>query len=257
MKIILVVLAINFLTCSLVRIIQGGRFVYNIKPYPDYNGKNVLIAGVLGQPEPTYSKIRMPYGGNGYLNYSLFGFNPKNAGKQLKRLSKTKNHIIGSKDYIIGLTVGCKAILYAGLIGKRRVLLSPYTHSIGLTVKDQTRLEYLTPILEVIAWALGWIAVLPIIRTKQKTFYSLALLADQLFWTYYGDPEPDENCGANYDVILDRDTDHQENAVMADIYKKARIATVATTHERIAEEVIAKLYETILEEFLVQKEGSH
>lgn len=249
-KIILVVLAINFLTCSLARLIQGGRFVYNKRPYPDYNGKMVLIAGILGQPETTYGKIKMPYGGSGYLNYSLFGFNPKNAGKQLKQFLESKDHIVGTKDYIIGMDVGCKAIVYAGLIGERRVLLSPYTHAIGLKAKDQTKISILSPILEVLTWALGWISIIPIIRTKQKNWYSLALLADQLFWTYYGDPEIDEKCGMDYDVLLDRDTTHQENYVMADVYKKSNLITVATERSCITVEPVAKLYESILNAIL-------
>lgn len=88
-SIIICLLLFNFMTCAIARAIHGGCFEYDSATFPAYNGKNILIAGMLGQPETSFKYIDLPYCYSGYLRYSMFGFNPINAGRQLSALAKT------------------------------------------------------------------------------------------------------------------------------------------------------------------------
>ena len=243
-KIIILVLLTNFITCLIARLIQGGRFTYNKNIYPAYNGKMILIAGMLSQPESAYQYINMPYGCSGYLKFSLLGYNPKKSGKQLKELAK-------SKDYVIGISVGCKSIIYADSPGKKRILVNPCTHSITLKAEYQMLLQYLSPILEVVSYALGWLSILPVIKTKLGDRYSLALLADQLFWIYYGDPEYEKTASqVGTGLILSKSDEFLENDIISEIYRRSSIEKVPARHGFIASQYVAQYFNEAINKLL-------
>ena len=173
-------LLINFFSFFTIKTFQAGKFVYNKKKFPNYNGRVFLIAGEMSQPEKAYGRIEMPYSVRVNMRYSLLGFNPIEAGKQLEELAL-------SEDYIVASSLGCKALVYSHRDDIKRVMIDPATHSIILKAERQMRLR-LAPILVVLAYALGWLSVIPFIPTRSGNFYSFALLSDQLYWLYYGDP---------------------------------------------------------------------
>lgn len=233
---IIAFIGVNFITCLVVRMVQAGCFTYNWDTYPNYSGKMIFIAGAFGQPEETYEKIHKPYCCSAYLNYSLLGYNPKNAGKQLSKLIKTK-------DYVVGSSVGCKAIIYANRSAVRRVFINPMTHFIALKPKYQTLIQYLAPLAEVLSYALGWLAVLPIIKT-QTGRYSIALLIDQIYWMYYGDPDSDEMGRlSETGVIISKNDKYLENDIIKGIYKGARIEQVSFDYSHMMDEVASEEYD--------------
>lgn len=243
-EIIILILIFNFISCSIARIIKGGRFTYNKKIFPNYNGKMILISGMLSQPENVFKLIHMPYGCNGYLNYSLLGYNPKSSGKQLAELTR-------SKDFVVGVSIGCKSILLSHHPENRRVFVNPMTHSIILKPKYQMLIQYLSPIAEVLSHAIGWLAVLPVIRTGTKNFYSIALLVDQLYWMYYGDPHFDDI--GNLDetgVITSTDDEFLENHIIEGIYNGATFEETYTRHGYLADPDVSNEYDQAINNLL-------
>lgn len=239
-KVFLVILFLNFITCLITRKIQGGRFTYNKKTYPDYNGKNILIAGMLSQPENAYKYVELPYCHSAYLRFSPFGYNPKISGEQLRKL-------IRSKDVVVGLSVGCKSIIFAHRPETCRILVNPMTHSITLKAEKQLLIEYLSPIAEVLSYLLGWLAVIPVIKTGTGDFYSIALLVDQLFWMYYDDPHFDDIGKMNkIGVVISTDDEYLENHIIKGIYNCAEFVEIDTAHGQITNREAVYEYSTAI-----------
>lgn len=241
-KTILIIIILNFITCLIVRAMQGGRFVYNKNIYPDYNGKMLLIAGIMDQPEKVYKCINMPYGCSGYLNYSLLGYNPKNSGVQLSALTK-------SKDYIIGTGVGCKSIIFSHHPENKRALINPMTHSIVLEPRFQIFIEYVVPVLRFIAFLLGWISVIPLIRTKKGSWCSIALLLDQLYWTYYDDPHFDDIGQTVNTKIICSNNKYVMNDIIKSIYIGANFENVSVSSTDLGIGLMSMHYDKAINDF--------
>jgi hypothetical protein len=245
LKIIIWVLILNFVTCLFARLKQGGRFVYDRKVFPDYNGKMIFIAGLLDQPDHNYEGMSMPYLRGGNLRFSLFGFNPKNSGEQLTKITRPK-------DYIVGASIGCKAILYSVTCRNKRVFINPATHSIAFIAKYQTMSQFLSPIAELISYALGWLSILPVITTKNNAKYSFALLADQFFWCYYGDPTYDQmKMLDRTGVIISTDDEYLENDVVKSIYSEAKdVVSISTRHAFFSNPFACEEYQNAINKLL-------
>lgn len=222
-------LIFNFFSFVMVRIYQAGRFTYNHSKYPAFNGRVFLVAGMMAQPEKTYARIEMPYSVRVNLNYSLLGYNPKNAGKQLEEMAL-------SEDYLIGLGTGCKAIIYSHRDDVKRILINPATHSIAFKAEYQMWLRY-TPILVGLSCILGWISAIPIIPTKSGNFYSLALLSDQLYWSYYGDPRFNDLGKVDKTGLIVSEYDkYVVNYISESIYQGAKVREIKTEHGKTVKE---------------------
>lgn len=242
--VIITILVVNFITCLIARLIQGGRFTYDRSESPDYNGKMILIAGMLSQPESAYRFIEMPYGGKMYLNFSVFGYNPKTSGKQLASLTK-------SQDYVIGVSVGCKSIIFSHRPMVRRVLVNPMTHSIILKPKYQMLIQYLSPLAEVASYAIGWLAIIPFIKSDTGNYYSIALLVDQLYWMYYGDPHfNDLGLLNNTGVVISTEDEFLENDIIKGIYGGAMFEETETRHGHLANPHVADQYNEAINSLL-------
>ena len=198
----------------------------------------ILIAGMLSQPEGAFRHIHMPYCYSGYLRYSCFGFNPRNAGAQIHRLAKRK-------DYIVGISIGCKAIAYSATSANRRCFINPMTHYITLKPRYQTLIRFWTPIAEVLSYALGWLSFIPFIKTATGDHYSLALLVDQLFWTGYGDPSYDKIKDMSLTgVILSADDEYLDNTIVDSIYRNSyETSEIRTRHADTLSPHVAQEYE--------------
>ena len=218
-----VLLLINFFSFFSAKTFQAGKLVYDKKKFPNYNGRVFLIAGELSQPEKAYDRIEMPYSVRVNMRYSLLGFNPKEAGKQLEALAL-------SEDYIIGSSLGCKALIYSHRDDIKRVMIDPATHSIILKAGLQMKLRH-TPLLVGLTYILGWLSAIPFIPTKSGNFYSLALLADQLYWLYYGDPRFNDLGNLNkLSMIISTEDKKLVGFIAESIYNGAALREVNASH---------------------------
>ena len=241
---IILVLVLNFFTCFIARLLQGGCFTYNKRTFPNYNGKNILIAGLLSQPEMAYQRISLPYCYSAFLRYSMLGFNPKNASLQVCDIAR-------SRDCILGVSVGCKPIVFAGEPGLKRVLINPCTHAKGIIKKYRVLLGFLAPIFKLFCYMIGWIAVIPIIKIGENERYSLALLSDQLFWSYYGEPSDGETDYQNgTGIVLSKNDDYLANDKISKIYLNAEKIVVPTEHANIDNEYDSYLYDEAINNLL-------
>ena len=245
--ILLSLLILNIGTCTIVRLAWGGKFTYNKKASPLYNGKNILIGGLMSQPDDDFAGIsELPYQMSLMLRYSVLGFNPKNAGRQIRELAKRK-------DVLIANSIGCKALAYSRTNFNERAFINPLSHSIILDSEYQLILEFLGPILEVIMYLLGWIAVIPFVKTGKNSRYSLALIADQLYFLQYGDPsyEDLEDLEQSY-LLLSIGNEHVQRDIAISIYenvKKYRSVPIRSVH--ISNPDAASVYGRAIKELLV------
>ena len=244
-SIIICAIFINFITCLTVRAMHGGRFDYDPDVFPNYSGKNILIAGMFGQPETAFQYIDLPYCYSGYLRYSMLGYNPINAGRQLSALAR-------EKDCVLAVSVGCKAIVYAGIPGAKRVFVNPCTHPKSLEPKLKRKLRIITPILEILSYLLGWFTVIPVIKTRQGERYSPALFIDQLFWACYGDPDYSKVCyQGRTGIVLSTRDEYIENDVVSKIYDRAEKVIIPARHGFIASPYVSNLYNEAINNLLV------
>ncbi|MBR1875442.1 hypothetical protein IJ798_03665 [Candidatus Saccharibacteria bacterium] len=241
MIVILIILALNILTALIVRVTHGGRLICD-GAFPITDGKVILVAGMLSQPESAYQYIDFHNKVIGYLRFSSFGFNPKNAAYQL-------DEVIQPNDTVVGISIGCKPIIMSLVKCRRKILINPMTHSIILKAKNQMLIEYLAPLAEVLSYALGWISLIPFIKTDTGDHYSLALLLDQLYWMYYGDPE-DEDMDSldNVGIVISNQDEFLENDIISSIYLKASGQfDIDTRHGHTANPKVAPLYQDAID----------
>lgn len=240
MKLLLIVLIVNCLTAALARLIWGGRLIYH-EPPSSGNSEVYLIAGMLSQPENAFKYLSFNNQATMPLRYSVFGFNPKNSAKQLRE-------IVGPYDTVVGISIGCKPILMSENNCRRRILINPMTHSIILTAKNQMLIEYLSPEAEVLTYLLGWISFIPFINTDTGDRYSLALLIDQLYWMYYGDPKPSATRNLEkVGIVISTEDEFLANDVMKDIYSRAVQIEIETMHGRTADPRVSNEYQKAID----------
>ena len=180
MKVFTLVFLLNLITCFIARLLHGGRLIVDDDKGSWFNTKIYFIAGILNQPIRAFHYFSYRGFCRVYLNYSVFGFNPKRAGKQLDKLMK-------DGDVVCGVSIGAKPIAYSTTNGFKRVLINPCTHPEILQPKYFWLIRIFAPLFKLLTFLLGWISILPLISAEGGR-YSLALLADQLFWIGYGYP---------------------------------------------------------------------
>lgn len=243
-KIVLVIFIINVVTAGLARIAFGGKLVVDRRRLEGNEPKTFIIAGMLSQPESAYTHLsfnseKVP------LRFSVLGFNPKNIARQLEDL-------VSSDDTLVGISIGCKPIIMSDTGCKQAILINPMTHSIILQAKNQMLIEYLAPEAEALTYLLGWISIIPFIKSDTNDFYSLALLVDQLFWMYYGDPEPDATKDlSNVGIIISTSDEFLDNDVMRGIYQGANQFEINTKHGWTAHYYAAEEYQKAIDFLLL------
>ncbi len=248
-KIILWVLAVNFATCTIVRLCQGGRFVVEARsdavPITTEATKNRLIeiAGLQNQANKAYQYLQFPDYEEVPLRFSYFGYNPRNTAKQLQA-------IVQDGDAVLAISISAKTVEFSDVSQRcTTVLINPCSHP--LTLKPPFRLltKTLTWPAEVLSYGLGWISVLPIIPADMGERTSLALMFDQLFWIGHGEPTCSlENTG----IILSTQDEFLDNDALRELYPGMPSREIDTRHGRTGSPKVAGLYETAIQEILTE-----
>lgn len=235
------VLLANFVTCMAVRLYHSGRLI----PIDDPNNTGerneaLLIAGLQNQPDTAYQYIETNGYDRVYLKFSYFGYSPKSAGKQLENL-------MDDGDIACGVSVGAKTIEYSNLpTGSRAILINPCSHP--KVLKSPFRyLTKLSPLVEVLSYSLGWLSVLPIIPADMGQKTSFALLADELFWIGWGDPEINTT---NTGVVISTEDEFLDPKTMRRTYSEALTIEIDTLHGRTGSKKYCRKYYSAINQLL-------
>lgn len=226
---ILALLLVNIFSATLYRLfIARGELVR--KYLSDYRigQRNVyLIAGFWNQADRAYQYIDFPEDVNLIaLNFSVFGYHPRHAGRRISR------SVVLSDD-ICAISIGAKAVEYSTTfaIARHVALICPCSHPRALKRRYFWTIRLLSPLLEVISALFGWLAFLPIIPIKLGGHASIALVADQLFWMAYGDPENDDY--RRVGLVMSHADEFLRNGTLERIYQAAPVQlTVEGLHAR-------------------------
>lgn len=182
-----VLLFVNFVSCSIFRLIFGGKFVIET-PNCSATKQNLprlyLIAGLKSQPASAYHRFNFSCYRLVYCSFSYLGYDPFRAGRQLARLTHPE-------DTICGLSVGAKAIECSDLpLDQAVILVNPcsYPNLLNRQCRFYPYIKYVAPLAEIATFLMGWIAVLPILQGRLGDNLSLVLIVDQLFWIGAGQP---------------------------------------------------------------------
>ncbi len=221
-KILLLLYLINVVSCMVVRFHYGGKLIIDDQT-SDETSKVWLIAGLQNQPQTAYRYIEIEGYEKAYLKYSYLGFSPKAAAQQM-------GEIIEKDDVVCGVSVGAKPLEYAESLDEvRMILINPCGHPKALRPEFYYLTRCLSPLTEVVSYALGWIAVIPMVPADIGVHSSVALLVDQLFWIGWGDPQFNPtNCG----VVVSTEDEFLEAESLCDIYRGADFAEISTKHGR-------------------------
>lgn len=249
MQYLIVLSVINSLTCIMVRVWQGGRLVTSPKHNARAGPRVWLIAGLQSQPKTAYQRIDFPGYDRMNLRFSNLGFNPYRAGTQLCDL-------VSERDVVCGVSLGSKVIECAKLEAfKMAILINPFTAQCLTKGLLPFVTQYISPILKLLSYALGWVAILPIVPVSLGERMSLALLIDQLFWV--GRCNPKHGFNQKYKVIVSARDEFLDNAIVRRSYDGAAVTEIDTLHGRIAStrEQQSEKYNVAILRFLVDESG--
>lgn len=228
--IILMFILLNIISCIIVRLIHGGRFEL-AGHFSNNDDKPVvyLIAGIKNQATTAYSLLKFPDKCIIPLNYSLLGYNPIEAGEQLNVLCGGQVNTV-----VYGISIGAKAICYSAVDQNHIVvLINPcvYPENVRLDLFGSSTVPVLRTasiIFELLSYSLGWFSVLPLLHGDMENKYSIALLADQLFWSVWGRPKYDNI--QNIRVLFSYNDEILDNDNIAESFMDAKSTNIDTKH---------------------------
>lgn len=248
---ILVLLLLNFVSCLIVRLKVGGKFVVSTLncPSKSHLPRIYLISGRNSQPNRAYERFRFEQFQIAYLRFSYLGYNPIRAGQQLAQ-------ILEPDDVVCGLSVGAKAIEYSPCMSTHAtILINPCSIPHLLNRK---RMKYyiikLMPLAEVVSYLMGWFAVWPICFDDFGEPTSFALMVDQFFWVGYGCPHGQYNRRTG--VVISTKDRLIEFPSMRRHYQAATSACIVATHGQIAGRRYGHKYRRAVTELLEKISGA-
>lgn len=244
-KLILIVLIVNIVTAGVARIVFSRRLkVTREFLLFDMNKARpvvLLVAGMMNQATKAFSFSRFEGYDICYLNFSMFGFNPRLAGRQIRELYK-------EGDVVLGISIGAKAAVYSG--ETEQILINPCVFPETLQLKLRLPIKIFAPLIEFVSYGLGWLAILPVIPADSGR-YSLALLADQLFAIGYGEPNRQLVEEGNIKgVVLSIRDEFLDNDVIEKTFSNSEIVWIFTKHGRTTEAGSKGYYRLAVEKFL-------
>ncbi len=236
---IILLIVVNIITCLTARMTQGGKLVVSGEDIRNSSRRDkptaYLIAGMNNQASTAYSLIDFSDKYTVPLDFSLFGFNPINAGDQIDVLCRQEGAVV------MGISVGAKAIIYSGIdAGHKVILINPcvYPDTVKL---DNPFMKVASILLEVISYGLGWLSVIPLPIGDMGNKYSLALLSDQFFWSMWGSPKY-QNI-SNIKIVLSTEDELLKNDQIFEGFAFAKHIQIETKHGRTGEPKSAPLYQ--------------
>ena len=213
---------------------------------PQDRPKIYLISGLKSQPDKSYAKINFTGYDRVLLKFSLLGYNPALAGRQLSRFMRPE-------DVVCAVSLGAQSIEYSYRYGERQsILINPCSHS-EIYQENRSRhpkLRRLSPLFVTITFLMGWVGVLPLLPADMGDRTSFALLMDQVFWMDYGSPElrPSQKVG----IVISTEDEVLDNHGAYALYRGAHFVEIATPHGRIGSSRYAKAYERAIAKLLAQ-----
>lgn len=248
---ILSFLALNFVSCLIVRLKVGGKFVVQIPncPSKSHLPRIFLISGRNSQPARAYERFKFPEFQTAYLRFSYLGYNPRRAGRQLAQ-------ILEPNDVVCGLSVGAKAIEYSPCLSTHAtILINPCSIPQLLNRKG---LKYyiikLMPLAEIVSYLMWWFAVLPICFDDFNEPTSFALMVDQFFWVGYGCPRGQYHQRTG--VVISTKDGLVKDLYMRQHYQAATSVSIVATHGQIAGRCYGHKYRHAVAELLEKISGA-
>lgn len=235
--IFLILFLLNAISAAVWRILahRGQLATYGSRRYGEKH--YILLAGFKNQPSNAFKTIPFKNSRVITMSYSAFGFNPKTAGKQLDRLSRVE-------DTVLAISLGAKSVAYS----KKEfsaIAINPcsFPGSLKPEIRDWFKSRALP--LEILSFLLGWLSFLPVI-TADAGKYSLALLADQMFWISYGDPTEHK---FSHIILGERDW-VLDNESIRNRYPGSHFLSLDTSHASLNDEKDTKAYNEAIQKIL-------
>ena len=230
------VVLFNIVSCFFIHQICMNDKGIDIKTIrePKSNEAVYLIGGCQSRTEQVFDFILedIPTASGIYLiEYRNQGFNVWQAANDLDNHIRLHSH----KATIISISLGYQISCIVSNLAKFEIAINPCIGKVSLQPKIKKACGIL-PVLEVFAFAIGWLAYLPFVKIAYKPYYSLRLLLDQF-----------EICASNqvikkyvfspnalilseYDEIINNDVLYHITMAEPERRSKPLLYTVPTTH---------------------------
>lgn len=213
--IITLIFVFNILTAWVVRNLKGK---FKVRTWINYDappsGKKVcLVSGFRNQPDVAFglidfSRCRKIV----WLMYSNFGFNMNLAARQMYEVCTA-----GYGTEVFAISFGAMVHQHANL--RKGVLIDPCINPEVILEPYRQKFRRNAIIYGALSAILGWLAFIPVIPVEKPALsgialspvrYSLALLADQMYYIGYSETKVKESRGvtlvlSNYDGLLDNE----------------------------------------------------
>jgi len=246
MKLVLIVLVMNIVTAGVARMIFGRKLeITGETEWSDEIGVKptvFLIAGMMNQATEAFKFSKFEGYEICYLNFSKFGFSPRQAGRQIGEEWYSEG------DVVLGISIGAKAAVFSGRT--KQILINPCVFPETLKPRLRTMVKIFAPLIELASYTLGWLAILAVIPADAGK-YSLALVADQLFAIAYGKPSRRMATDGNaVGVILSTEDESLDNMEIERTFFNSGTMWIPTKHGRTTEAESKEYYRQAVERFL-------
>lgn len=234
---------INFVVAAIIRLIHHGRMditlAYNSG---DSTVSNYRIAGISGQPDPTFWYLSLPKGENYDICFSQLGFNAIVAGLQLSRFMRTFDTFTVN---IYGVSVGAHVMLDIEDVIQLKattIAINPCVSAKSLKVGKTRFFPILAMVLECLSMLMGCLAFVPIIPSEMGNC-SLVLWADIMMALCFSNNDQataDVAIWSEHDELLDK-------SYFLERFKDSTQVYVDSGHVALADAEEAQKYQEALD----------
>lgn len=244
LQIIQVIAVANCVSFVLMRLMWGvgGNLAADIimrapkDPTRQTNEAVFLAAGILNQPPMAFAFAESAFRDKNlfYLNFKLIGWD---ACATACDVSTIIQEYCPSSVEVYTISLGEHVASYLRHIQKAakqpfefsQVAVNPCPSIVAIQKKYHWMLRLGSPLFEVICHLLGWLSVVPIIRTPGG-YYSLVLLADQFWVMTYDTIDSITDQTDDYQMILSADDELLNNDYLLRHLHRRNYAMAVTRH---------------------------
>ncbi len=220
-RIIIIILAINIISCFIARLIHGGRMIIDV-PREKLLSKDgtkaiILLPGAMSQANfdygnlPSVAEKSMKANLTILPKYSNLGWSSRGTARQIDKILK-EAYVDQAEAYTI--MIGDKVVrqMESGKI-KKIFAINPCPVPETLSDENQTDLPFFAKLFRVGVILLGWLAVIPALETN-GCHYSLALFSDQLWEMAVNEDVPPCKAYVTYLVLCEQNKLLNNNQVL-------------------------------------------
>ena len=225
--ILLLILALNAISCIIARIIQGGKFEIELPEEKHiYSGASkmlILLAGSMSQPEDDFAFIESIKEKEQAVNavlrprYSMFGWHADNSARQLDQLIRETY-----TDQVEVYTRECGDKVVR-LMNSEKIekIFAINPCPVPSTLKERKKVRTEAIVLQLVSFLVGWISIIPIFRAGSGR-YSLALTADKM-WEISTNDSPQPTRVQRTYIVLSEEEQYLDNVSILRFYEAANL----------------------------------